>query len=275
MEIGIFSRTYERLSLEAVFQQMDRQGIHHTQFNLSSAGMAALPDSVDEETLLTVRALAKKYGITLDALSGTFNMIDPDVDARTRGCRQFETQCRAARLLGIPIVTLCTGSRHPTNKWAWHEDNLTEAAWSDLMRSTEQILRSAQDNGIILGVETEASNIICTPEKARRYLDDVGSPNLKIIMDGANLFRPEQVPRMGSILEEAFDALGKDIVLAHAKDFSLGQDIDFVAAGEGELDFPLYIRLLKQCGYGGPLVLHGLAQSQIEKSVAFLKRAMA
>lgn len=275
MEIGIFSRTYERLSLEAVFRQMDRQGIHHTQFNLSSAGMAALPDSVDEETLLTVRALAKKYGITLDALSGTFNMIDPDVDARTRGCRQFETQCRAARLLGIPIVTLCTGSRHPTNKWAWHEDNLTEAAWSDLMRSTEQILRSAQDNGIILGVETEASNIICTPEKARRYLDDVGSSNLKIIMDGANLFRPEQVPRMGSILEEAFDALGKDIVLAHAKDFSLGQDIDFVAAGEGELDFPLYIRLLKQCGYGGPLVLHGLAQSQIEKSVAFLKRAMA
>ena len=76
-------------------------------------------------------------------------------------------------------------------------------------------------------------------------------------------------------MEEAFDALGKDIVLAHAKDFSLGQDIDFVAAGEGELDFPLYIRLLKQCGYGGPLVLHGLAQSQIEKSVAFLKRAMA
>ena len=254
---------------------MDRQGIHHTQFNLSSAGMATLPESVDEETLLTVRALAKKYGITLDALSGTFNMIDPDVDARTRGCRQFETQCRAARLLGIPIVTLCTGSRHPTNKWAWHEDNLTEAAWSDLMRSTEQILRSAQDNGIILGVETEASNIICTPEKARQYLDDVGSSNLKIIMDGANLFRPEQVPRMGSILEEAFDALGKDIVLAHAKDFSLGQDIDFVAAGEGELDFPLYIRLLKQCGYGGPLVLHGLAQSQIEKSVAFLKRAMA
>lgn len=275
MEIGIFSRTYENMPLEAVFREMDRQGIHHTQFNLSSAGMATLPESIDEEKLLMVRKLAREYGITLDALSGTFNMIDPDVDARTRGCRQFATQCRIARLLEIPIVTLCTGSRHPTNKWAWHEDNLTEAAWSDLMRSTEEILRYAEDNHIILAVETEASNIICTPEKARRYLDDVGSPNLKIIMDGANLFRPEQVPRMGSILEEAFDALGKDIVLAHAKDFSLGRDIAFVAAGEGELDFPLYIRLLKQCGYDGPLVLHGLAQSQIEKSAAFLKRAMA
>ena len=274
MEIGIFSRTYAHMSLEAVFREMDRQGIHHTQFNLSSAGLPTLPERVDEEALLAIPALAKQYGITLDALSGTFNMIDPDEDARARGCQQFETQCRIARLLEIPIVTLCTGSKHPKDKWAWHEDNLTEAAWSDLMRSTEKILRYAEDNGITLGVETEASNIICTPEKARRYLDDVGSPNLKIIMDGANLFHPEQVPRMGSILEEAFDALGKDIVLAHAKDFSLEGSLSFVAAGEGELDFPRYIRLLEQCGYHGPLELHGLAQSQIEKSVAFLKRAM-
>lgn len=275
MEIGIFSRTYEHMPLEAVFREMDRQGIHHTQFNLSSAGLPTLPESVNEEALLAIPALAKKYGITLDALSGTFNMIDPDEDARSRGCRQFETQCRIARLLEIPIVTLCTGSKHPKDKWAWHEDNRKEAAWSDLMRSTEKILTFAQDNGITLGVETEASNIICSPEKARRYLDDVGSPNLKIIMDGANLFRPEQVPRMAEILEEAFDALGKDIVLAHAKDFSLRGDISFVAAGEGELDFPLYIRLLKRWGYNGPLELHGLAQSQIEKSVAFLKRVMA
>ena len=136
-------------------------------------------------------------------------------------------------------------------------------------------MRSAQDNGIILGVETEASNIICTPEKARRYLDAVGSPNLKIIMDGANLFHKEEVPHMEQVLREAFDALGRDIVLAHAKDFSLTDGISFVAAGEGELDFSLYIRLLKTSGYNGPLVLHGLAVSQIEKSVAFLKRAMA
>lgn len=274
MEIGIFSRTYEKMSLEAVFREMDRQGIRHTQFNLSSAGMDTLPESIEEEKLLEISRLAEKYRITLDALSGTFNMIDPDKDARERGCRQFATQCRAARLQGIPIVTLCTGSRHPTNKWAWHDDNLTEKAWDDLMRSTEKVLTAAKDNGVTLGVETEASNIICTPERARRYLDDVGSPDLKIIMDGANLFRREQVPRMGEVLREAFDALGKDIVLAHAKDFSLGENMAFVAAGEGELDFPLYIRLLKDSGYRGPLILHGLSQAQIEKSVAFLKRAM-
>lgn len=275
MEIGIFSRTYEHMPLEAIFREMVSQGIRHTQFNLSSAGMDTLPAVMDEEKLMEIRELADRYGITMDALSGTFNMIDPDEGRREQGCRQFETQCRIARFLDIPIVTLCTGSRHPADKWTWHPDNLTESAWSDLMRSTERVLRSAQDNGIILGVETEASNIICTPEKARRYLDAVGSPNLKIIMDGANLFHKEEVSHMEQVLREAFDALGRDIVLAHAKDFSLTDGISFVAAGEGELDFPLYIRLLKTSGYNGPLVLHGLAVSQIEKSVAFLKRAMA
>lgn len=274
MEIGIFSRTYEHMPLEAIFQEMVSQGIRHTQFNLSSAGMDTLPEIMDEGKLTGIRELADRYGITMDALSGTFNMIDPDEGRREQGCRQFETQCRIARFLGIPIVTLCTGSRHPTDKWTWHPDNLTESAWSDLMRSTERVLHSAQDNGITLGVETEASNIICTPEKARRYLDAVGSPNLKIIMDGANLFHKEEVLRMEQVLREAFDALGRDIVLAHAKDFSPTDGITFVAAGEGKLDFPLYIHLLKASGYKGSLILHGLAVSQIGKSVAFLKRAM-
>ena len=137
MEIGIFSRTYENMPLEAVFREMDRQGIHHTQFNLSSAGMATLPESIDEEKLLTVRELAREYGITLDALSGTFNMIDPDEEAREKGCRQFEIQCRIAEMLDIPIVTLCTGSKNPDSKWKWHDDNLKESAWNDLLRSAD------------------------------------------------------------------------------------------------------------------------------------------
>ena len=79
------------------------------------------------------------------------------------------------------------------------------------MRTTERIIRYAEESNVILGVETEASNIVCTPAKARKYLDAVGSPHLKVIMDGANLFRPEQVKDMRAILDEAFDLLGGDI----------------------------------------------------------------
>lgn len=271
MELGIFSRTYETADLRETLREMTSQGIYHTQFNLSNAGLPTLPEFIDEKKIEEIKKLTKEFGVTLDALSGTFNMIDPDEEARQKGCDQFAVQCEIAELLEIPIVTLCTGSKNPKSKWEWHDDNEKPSSWDDLMRTTDTILKYAEDRHIILGVETEASNIICSPEKARKYLDEAGSRNLKIIMDGANLFHPSQVPDMEKVLTESFEILGKDIVLAHAKDFSFDGSLEFVAAGEGVLDFALYVKLLRQYGYDKALVMHGLSVSQVEKSAGFLK----
>ena len=273
-ELGIFSRTYEVKDLEETCRRMRAQGLFHTQFNLSNTGLDTLPEHADEETLEKIRKITKRYEIKLDALSGTFNMIDPDPERRRAGCRQFKEQCRIAKELGISVVTLCTGSKHPTDKWTWHEDNLKESSWTDLMRTTEELLGYAEEYDVVLGVETEASNIINTPVRARNYLDQAESPRLKIIMDGANLFLPEQVKDMRKVLEEAFELLGKDIVIAHAKDFSLQGKLKFVAAGQGVLDFPYYIRLLDRYGYEGPLIMHGLSEEQVPESCRFLMKAM-
>jgi sugar phosphate isomerase/epimerase len=253
---------------------MTADGIFHTQFNLSNAGLPTLPETIEEKKIEEIKNLTKKYNITLDALSGTFNMIDPDEEARKKGCEQFGLQCRIARLLDIPIVSLCTGSKNPRSKWEWHEDNEKQSSWDDLMRSTEVIVKYAEENHVILGVETEASNIINTPQKARKYIEATGSSNIKIIMDGANLFRPQQVHDMKNVLKEAFEILGKDIVLAHAKDFSFDKTLAFTAAGNGVLDFKYYIGLLKQYGYEGALVMHGLSAEQVPNSKNFLEEIL-
>lgn len=271
MEIGVFSKTYETSDLRDTYRRMTGQGIYHTQFNLANAGLATLPENIRDEDIEYIRKLTEEFGITIDAITGTFNMIDPDEEARRKGCSQLAVQCRIARELNIPMVTLCTGSKNPESKWKWHDDNLKRASWDDLMRSTEAVLKYAEDNHVYLGVETEASNIVNTPARARKYLDTVGSPWLKIIMDGANLFCPRQVPDMKNVLSEAFDLLGGDIVLAHAKDFSLDGALSFVAAGQGILDFPYYIGLLKKSGYDGALIMHGLSEQQVPESMRFLE----
>ena len=211
MELGIFSRTYEIDDLRETYRRMKSAGIRRTQLNFSNAGLPTMAEEYRDEDIARIRRISVEEGIALDAVSGTFNMIDPDEEARERGCREFRTQCRAAAALGIPLVSLCTGSKHPKSKWTWHDDNLKDSAWDDLMQTTERIIRYAKESNVILGVETEANNIVCTPAKARKYLDAVGSPHLKIIMDGANLFRPEQVKDMRAVLDEAFDLLGGDI----------------------------------------------------------------
>ena len=274
MNIGIFSKTYENATLEESFQKLNKDGIYHIQFNFASAGLSPLPEVISEEILNKIQTLAKQYSINLDILTGTFNMIDPDIEARNRSIQQFELQCRAAHELHIPIVSLCTGSKHPESKWKWHDDNLKEESWNDLIETTKKIIPFAEKYNVILGVETEASNIIDTADKARKYLDEIHSPHLKIIMDGANLFHPGQKQPMKETLDHAFAVLGKDIVIAHAKDFSYDGNLKFVAAGEGELDFPYYVQLLKENGYTGSIIMHGLSEQQIPTSKQFLERIL-
>ena len=88
-------------------------------------------------------------------------------------------------------------------------------------------------------------------------------------MDAANLYVPGDMTRVAEVLRQAFALLGGDIVLAHAKDLSA--DCQVVAAGKGVLDYDLYLDLLRQSGYTGPLILHSLAEEEAAGSAAFLK----
>ncbi len=63
---------------------------------------------------------------------------------------------------------------------------------------------------------------------------------------------------MSEILDEAFTLVGKDIVLAHAKDLDRDGDAGHLPAGQGKLDYGRYLSLLHTYGYHGPLLLHGL-----------------
>ncbi len=94
-------------------------------------------------------------------------------------------------------------------------------------------------------------------------------------MDPANLFPAGTLPRMKEILEEAFSLLGKDIVLAHAKDLDHDGDAGHKAAGEGLLDYDLYVSLLRAHRCNGPLLLHGLSRTQVPGCLAFLRAKLA
>ena len=115
---------------------------------------------------------------------------------------------------------------------------------------------------------------IDSPAKAARLLDELRSPRLKIIIDPANLFHVEDLPHQRAILEAAFDLLGPDIVLAHAKDVRVVDGtVHHVAAGTGVLDYPNYLTLLRHIPV--PLIVHGLAETEVEGALTFLRGVLA
>jgi sugar phosphate isomerase/epimerase len=275
MKLGIFAKTFSRPTFEDVLDAIIEHGITQVQFNLVCAGVPTLPDSIDHELIARVRSAFEARMLDMAALSGTFNMIHPDHAERQRGLKRLAVLAPAAREMGAPMITLCTGTRDPKNMWAAHPENRTESAWSDLLRSMETALKIAEQSDVSLGIEPEVTNVVSSAQKARALLDAFRSPRLKIVMDPANLFAKGGLARMHEILDEAFDLLGPDIALAHAKDISKDGDAGHEAAGTGMLDYDAYIANLRRIEFNGALILHSLTEAQVPDAVRFVRQKMS
>jgi sugar phosphate isomerase/epimerase len=269
MDIGIFAKTFARPELSATLDALVGSGLKTMQFNLGLAGGPSMPDSIPATVAADIRAQTERRGLTLAAVSGTYNMAHPDAAARADGRRRLRDLIAAAPDLGTRVVTLCTGSRDAEDMWRRHPGNRTPEAWRDMLECLEDALTVAEDHGVTLAFEPEHNNVVDSAAAGRRLLAEVRSPHLKVVIDAANLFTGDDLDRQPEILGEAFDLLGEDLVLAHAKD--IRRDGTIVAAGHGDLDYERYLTLL---GGHVPLILHGLSEAEVPGCVAFLRSAL-
>ncbi len=269
MWLGIFAKTFPRPSLEETLDAVRAHGLGCVQFNMTCAGLPPMPEEITPELAERIRGEMDKRNLTMAAVSGTFNMIHPDAEKRRDGLRRLGVLASACGRLGTPVITLCTGTRDPLDMWRHHPDNDTPEAWRDLLACVERALEVAEEHGVTLAFEPEVNNVVDSAEKSRRLLDEIRSSRLKVVMDAANIFRESELPLADEILDKAFELLGEDIVIAHAKDVKSTGEV--VAAGRGELDYDRYLENLRGVGFEGPLILHGLGESEVERSVAFLR----
>jgi len=274
MLLGIFAKVFSRPNLAATLDAVAACGLDCVQFNFSCAGLPSLPEKIEPGIVGAAAGELKRRRLSVAAVSGTFNMIDPDAAKRREGLRGLGVVAACCAELGAPMVTLCTGTRDPRDMWRAHPQNDSAEAWRDLRASMEEALKIADKYEVCLGVEPETANVVNSAKKARRLLDEMKSPRLKIIMDAANLFGPGDGARMAEILDEAFDLLGRDIALAHAKDYRDGAVFTHAPAGRGMLDWPRVLRLLRAAGFEGPLLLHGLAEEEVKTSLAFVRQEL-
>jgi sugar phosphate isomerase/epimerase/pimeloyl-ACP methyl ester carboxylesterase len=274
MRLGIFAKTFARPDLAATLDAVAACGLDCVQFNFACAGLPSLPERIDPGVARQVASELQRRGLSMAAVSGTFNMIDPDPAKRRAGLRGLEQIAACCAVFAAPIITLCTGTRDPKNMWRAHPQNDSAEAWKELLASMDQALKIAERYDVCLGVEPERGNVVSSAKKARRLLDEMGSPLLRIVLDPANLFGPGDGARMVEILDEAFDLLGPDIALAHAQDFRDGAEVAQLAPGRGMLDWLRLLRLFRTVRYKGPLILHGLTEEEVRPSAAFLRLAL-
>jgi sugar phosphate isomerase/epimerase len=196
-------------------------------------------------------------------------MAHPDVAKRQADRIGFTNIVRAAQFMQVPLVTLCTGSRDAANMWSAHPDNGSPEAWVALRGELDFALELAERHGVALGVEPEPGNVVGDAKNARRLLDEIGNPRLKIVMDAANLLPPEGQTRQREVVAEAVALLGADLALVHTKDVSPSGEA--VAAGRGVVDFRFFLKEIVSTGYRGPLVSHNFPEKDAAYVSGFLR----
>jgi sugar phosphate isomerase/epimerase len=269
--IGILATVMHRPSLEETLDAIAAQGIRSVEFDLSCAGLPTLPERIDRAFATQIAGALADRGITMAAVSGRYNIIHPGLQQRRAGMQRLRVLGDACAALGTGIITLSTGTRDPNNMWRRHADNDSADAWSEMIEAMAEAARVAEEAGILMAFEPEVSNVVDSARKARRVIDELRSPAVKVLMDGANLFHSGELPRMREILDEAFDLLGADIVLAHAKDLSRDGEAGHEAAGNGLLNYDRYVALLQNLDRDVPLILHSLSEDEVAGCVAFLR----
>jgi sugar phosphate isomerase/epimerase len=272
MRLGIFARTFARDTLEAALDAVVAHGLDAAQFNPLLLGGPSLPESLPPADRARAAAAHAARGVDMVAVSGTYNMAHPDAALRAEGARRLAALIAAAPELGTGVVTLCTGTRDPDDMWRAHPGNAAPEAWADMLGSVAAAVQAAERAGVVVAVEPEPGNVVRDAPAARRLLDEVRSPALGIVLDAANLLAPERLPDQARVVGEALDLLAPELVLAHAKDIRV--DGTVVPAGRGALDYRAYVAGLRAAGFDGPLVLHGLAEGEVDDAVAHVRAAL-
>jgi sugar phosphate isomerase/epimerase len=277
MKLGTITTEIRRSTIEETFDAMVAYGMLAMQLSFASVCGEEMPAAIPASMAKRVGNAARERGMNISCVSGTFNMAHPDPAVRAEGLRRFEGIAAACADFGCDVITICTGSRHPESMWRWHDDNLLPAAWEDMLETAYKMREIVLRYHVRMGLETEASNVVNCPEKARKLLDALGSDSVGIILDPANLFQAGEADpaRVRAVLDHAFDLLGQDILLAHGKDILAGPGIAFTAAGQGIVDFPYFLSLLTKIGYSGDLIIHGVKQeSRFPASIAHIRTSL-
>jgi len=252
-ELGIFSKTFARPRFTAVLDAVRAHGLACIQFNFASAPGQSVAD---------IGAALRAKEVAAAAVSGTFNLIHPDAARRREGIRWLGGVAMAARSLGAPVVTLCTGTRDPEDMWRAHPENATAAAWRDLVEGIKACLEATESSAVSLAIEPEPGNVVSSAQLARRLLDEARHPRLRVLIDGANLLSADPDANQSTLFGEAFHLLGRDIALAHVK--------APIAPGN-RVNWELYFRLLTEAGHSGPLILHSVSEEGAAEAIGFVR----
>ena len=138
------------------------------------------------------------------------------------------------------------------------EPIVSEGTWSTLLDRLEEPLRIADAADITLVIETAISGNVTSALLARKLIDELDVPHLKVLWDPCSSLYCTEVP-----YPDGYEVIREHIVHVHLKDGVVNlpaATFDFCAMRQGQMD-PYYndiVSALKRDGYEGTISLESV-----------------
>ena len=221
--------------------------------------------SMDDDPL-EVKEWLDELGLKPSAISAHSPLMRPEVSVP-----YLTRAIRYASDVGAPVVTTDEGVK---------PDWMSENQAFDIMRySIHQVMRTAERYGIVVGLEPHRDYSV-RKETFIRMLELSDSPCWKVNWDTGNFYLGGQDDPY-----ESLAAVADRLCHFHAKDISIQQSESDrgevtgtavgCACGEGVVDWPGVIDILKKHNYDGVLCVECGTVDQAERSLKFLKDLLA
>jgi len=160
---------------------------------------------------------------------------DPEVVARSM--KGMETSLENARYWGADVVLLVPAVVNAQTGY--------REAWQRSERQIRLLIPLAEKHRVRIAVENVWNKFLLSPLEFAQYVDQFNSPWVRAYFDVGNVV-------LVGFPQDWIRTLGKRIVRVHLKDFRFRNRLaEFVALGEGDVNWPEVYKALGEIGYQG------------------------
>ena len=229
------------------FQEMcdnaKKYGVRKLQFALARTCNDINFDEIgfDEKVANDIKAKLDEYNLHVSVLGCYIDPINPNDEVRNTQLTRFKNFISYAKVFGADMIATETGFL------GTQEETRSEETYQFLLSNLRPLVKEAEDKGVMMAIEMVWIHPMYCPQRMKRLLEDLNSPNVCVIVDMSNLTYPETKDSQCDIMNDCFDLLGDNIRGIHLKDFTFDEENkkSFALAGSGELLTEMFFDRMK------------------------------
>ena len=267
---GVRLHDYGRGPLSELFAKAARDGFQSVQLALPKASdkvysFADVTDAVVEET----RQAAAGTGVSV-AVMGCYVQLGLDrEEEREKNVATYLSQLPVAAAMGA----LCIGME-TTEMYHYPAGTTHERGQYFFCKSLEKILPEAERLGVQVAMEPAWHHSVGDVISAKRVIDTMQSPNLKVIFDPANLVSWDKKDDQQRIWDAAGELIGDRIIVVHMKGMQFSEDgtkFAYTHFDDSCVDFEGAFRMLRQLPQTLPVLREDADIAIVKEELAYMK----